>query len=72
MTTDVNTPSRFSALSAHYQAAQSKTSFTFAGQEKTVDGGRWSAMRNHLIDSANAEAAKPKTTHHPRSIRFVG
>jgi|GEM_PF-5044626 len=60
MTTNVHKsfegPSDFEGM---FQGAAQKTSPTFAGQQKTENGGRWSAVRNHLIDQANANANKP-------------
>ena len=73
MTTNVDKsfegPSRFSAMADHFKTAQ-EDKFSFAGQTKTVGGGRFSAMRNHLIDSANAEAARTPVKVHPDNPRY--
>jgi|TARA_R110002095_G_scaffold58251_1_gene49973 hypothetical protein len=60
MTTNVHKsfegPSDFEGM---FTGAAQKTSDTFAGQQKTENGGRWSAVRNHCIDQANEKANKP-------------
>ena len=72
MTTNVHKsfegPSDFEGM---FQGAAQKTSDTFVGQQKTKNGGRWSAVRNHLIDSANAEAKREPFTVHPNNPRNV-
>jgi hypothetical protein len=73
MTTNVDKsfegPSRFEGMFKH--ASKPSTANSFAGQTPTQGGGRWSAMRNHLIAKADEAAnAKPFTVH-PNNPRFV-
>lgn len=74
MKTDVHSLGRFSAMAEHFRKMSQNVSSSniFVGQTKTQGGGRWSAMRNHLIDQADADAKRTTPFIHPKSIRFVG
>jgi hypothetical protein len=75
MTTNVDKsfegPSRFEGMFKHV-SQKSSTGNSFAGQAKTLDGGRFSGMRNHCIDEANKAAKSTPFKVHPNNPRFLG